>query len=211
MSTPCRYCYRRGLCFYWGHVRPESLLYYRGSCVRAVAVAIAVSCVRTGPVCTPCRSCYRRGFCSRRGHVRPQSLLYYRGLCIRLAAITSAVAVGCIRTGVMFARVYTLSLQLSPRVMFAPGPCSPAIVVILLWVLCTPWHYCYRRGLCSHRRHVHPCVHPITSAIAVGYVRIRVMYARGRCCRLPLQGLETLVLLLLYLMSMPRLLSLIHI
>ena len=158
-----------------------------GPCVHPVAPAIAVGSVRVGvmfvrnrcytivayayalplllvlspwaafvpgscsPVCTPCRYSYRRGLCSHRGHVRPQSLLYYCGYCVHPGTI--AIAVGYVRTGVMFTRVYT----------------------------------------------------PITSAIAVGYVRIRVMYARGRCCRLPLQGLETLVLLLLYLMSMPRL------
>ena len=72
----------------------------------------------------------------QRGRVRPQSLLYYRGLCIPPVAI-SAIAVGCVRTGVMFACVYTLSLLLSPWTVFAPGSCSP---------VCTPCHYCYRRG-----------------------------------------------------------------
>ena len=104
----------------------------------------------------------------------------------------------------MFARVYTLSLLLSPWGMFASGSCSPAIAVTLSWVMCTPCHYCYCRGLCSHRGHVRPCVHPVTTAIAVGYVRIGVMFACGRCYRLPLQGLETLLLLLPYLMPAPR-------
>ena len=104
-----------------------------------------MGCARTGPVCTPCRSCYRRGFCPHRGHVHRQSLLYYRGLRVRPVAINSAIAEGCVRTGVMFARVYTLSLLFSPWVMFAPGSRSPA---------CTNCRYCYRRRLCSHRGQV---------------------------------------------------------
>ena len=91
---------------------------------------------------------------------------------MRPAAINSAFAEGCVRTGVMFARVYTLSLLFSPWVISAPG-------------------------------HVPPGVQSVAT-IAVGYVRIGVKFARGRCYRLPLQGLETLLLLLLYLMSVPR-------
>ena len=89
--------------------------------------------------------------------------------------VASAIAVGCVRIGVMFA-------------------------------VCTPRHYCYRRGLSSQQGHVRPCVHPVATATTVGFVRIGVMSALGRCYRWPLQGLETLLLLLsLYRMSTPSL------
>ena len=93
------------------------------------------------PVCTPCRYSYRRGLCSHRGHVRPQSLLYYCGYCVHPGTI--AIAVGYVRTGVMFTRVYTLSLVLSPWVMFASGSCTPVVAVVAChcrgW---KPWCYC---------------------------------------------------------------------
>ena len=159
VSTPCRYCYRRGLCCHRGHVRPESLFYYRGSCIRALATAIVVGCVRTGPVCKP---------------------------------EATAIALCYFGNGVVFARnrcytivgyVYPLSLLvLSPWAVFAPGSCSP---------VCIPCHYCYRRGLCSHRGHVRLCVHPVTTAIAVDLsapgscspvcATCRYCYRRGLC------------------------------
>ena len=116
------------------------------------------------------------------------------------------VAVLACHCRVMFARnrcytivgyVYALSVLtvLSPWAVFAPGSCSP---------VCTPCLYRYRRGLRSHRGHVRPCVQPVATVIAVGYFRIGVMFARGRCYRLPFQGLGTLLVLLLYLMSVPR-------
>ena len=146
---------------------------------------------------------FSRGRCSRlplQGHVRPKSLLYYRGLCIRPVGINSAIALGCVRTGVMFARVYTLSLPRSPWVTFAPGSCSPVR---------TTCRYCYRRGLFSHRGHVRPWSllslaisgvgNPVGAAALPyvrapslrtgftrrdGQVRLWVMFARARCYRL---------------------------
>ena len=147
MSTPCLHCYRRGLCSHRGHVCPESLLYYRGSCIRAVATAIAVGCVRTGPVCTPCRSCCRRGLCSHR-------VMFAHNRCYNIVGI-----------------VYTLSLLLSPWVMFAPGLCSPVIVVIACH--CRGWKPCpcCSSTLCQCPVPPHG-LHPARrTGTVVGYVR----------------------------------------
>ena len=74
----------------------------------------------------------------------------------------------------------TLVLLLSPWEMFVLGSCSPVDACYRLYVVAVI--ACYSRGS-----------DPVATAIAVGYVRTGVMFARTRCDRLLLRGVAAVV------------------
>ena len=71
----------------------------------------------------------------------------------------------------MFARVYTLSLLLSPWVMFALGSCSPVVAVIACQ--CRGWKpcCCCCPTLCQHPVPLHGLYPVRRTGTVVGYVR----------------------------------------
>ena len=110
MCTPCRYCYHRELSSYRGRVRP---------CVHPVATMCARDRCSTVVGYVVCCNCYLRGLCFHRGHVCP---------CVY--PVKTAITVSNVRNGVMFTRIYTLSLLIA-RAMFSSVSCSPGIAAIL--------------------------------------------------------------------------------
>ena len=154
-------------------------MFARDRCYRLSLPDVEPCCCRCGTACrrrpstrgspggkhrywvmwTPCRYCYRRGLSSYR-------VMFAR---VYILSLPCTPVIAGLLSWVM---LYTLSQPLSPGAMFPPGSCLP---------VCTPGQDCYRLELRSHRGHVRPCLHPVSTAIGVGYVLIGVMFARNRC------------------------------
>ena len=144
---------------------------------------------------------YHGGSCS---HVKAAIAYYCRGL----NPVAIASAVGSVYRGSCSPVIAVIACRcrMSSPVAAAAVPYVSAVPPHGLhpagrtgtWVMCEPCRYCYRRGLSSYLGHVRPCVHPVATifardrwstivgyvvhpvatAIAMGYVATGVMVAR---------------------------------